>query len=162
MEGEQCIKASHTLNAAARHTSTAKHTPVLPEPSCTHTLHIAEDALVQQLAGSCWNSRSRWLNWQTAARNPHLIVPVRLFHEEHNALKRPEQHTCGISRCLEAENALGPLPATALSAYVSCSAGAVKINRVVMSWIKSFPGALFDAIVKSANMPASTRGGAAF
>jgi hypothetical protein len=41
------------------------------------------------------------------------------------------------------------LPATC-SAYVSCSAGAVSINLVVISWIRSLPGALFDAIVKTA------------
>jgi hypothetical protein len=66
-----------------------------------------------------------------SSSHPHLIVPVRLFYKEHDALEGPEQRTCGISKCLEAGS--GALPATARSAYVSCSAGAVRINRVVMS-----------------------------
>lgn len=70
----------------------------------------------------------------------YLIVPVRLFYQEHDALKEPAVSTAAVQHGLFWSQSVSTAPAGSWLPHISCSAGAVRMKRVVMSCIKSGDG----------------------
>lgn len=70
----------------------------------------------------------------------YLIIPVRLFYQKHDALKEPAVSTAAVQHGLFWSQSVSTATAGSWLPHISCSAGAVRMKRVVISCIKSGDG----------------------